>query len=527
MKAPAFFAAVTFCAASLSAQSVVQSDDFSSAALDPIWTVIDPVGDVTVDLVGFGTEDAQLRVQIPGSVPHDLFTNSNDAPRVLQSAPNADFSVAAKFDSDPMAQFQFQGILVQESMDNLLRCEFLSRGGDVLFLFVGSLNNNNFTVFYDEPVDPDSRFVRVDRVGDDFAVSTSIDGVNFTTGVNFNYPLAVSQVGVHVGTQGISAPSPEFTSLVDYFFNTAAPIDPEDGVSNNEAPIADAGSNVAAHPGDVIVLDGSASSDDLTSVGDLTKQWSFISVPAGSSVVLSGADTINPSFTVDALGDYVLELIVIDEGGLQSPPATVTVSSVNQAPVADAGSDDVVSVGELAILDGLGSSDADGDMLSYQWTLLDAPAGSAVMLADDMTANATFTPDLTGNYTIQLVVDDGFEASAASIVEITAIDGMVSAEQKLRDLAADLRCEPFSSFRRWYHKFIIRAQIRIAAYQLECGYDDAARCRLQRLLRRVDGVALRGQVDGRRCGFRTDWIVDADLQLEVYNEIQCAIDLID
>jgi len=42
--------------------------------------------------------------------------------------------------------------------------------------------------------------------------------------------LVVSQVGVFAGNFGSGgSPAPAHTALVDYFFNTASPIIPEDG----------------------------------------------------------------------------------------------------------------------------------------------------------------------------------------------------------------------------------------------------------------------------------------------------------
>lgn len=50
-------------------------------------------------------------------------------------------------------------------------------------------------------------------------------------------------------------------------------------------------------------------------------------------------------------------------------------NSQNQAPTADAGSDQTVEVDEEVALDGSGSSDADGDDLTYSWSL-NGPDGS-------------------------------------------------------------------------------------------------------------------------------------------------------
>jgi hypothetical protein len=101
-------------------------------------------------------------------------------------------------------------------------------------------------------------------------------------------------------------------------------------------------------------------------------------------------------------------------GGLPSADAPS-----NTAPVADAGPDQSVTTGAMVMLDGSGSSDADGDTLSYTWTL-SAPAGSASVLSGDAAASPSFTADVDGDYVLSLVVNDGAASSAADSVTITA-----------------------------------------------------------------------------------------------------------
>jgi hypothetical protein len=94
---------------------------------------------------------------------------------------------------------------------------------------------------------------------------------------------------------------------------------------------------------------------------------------------------------------------------------------VNTPPVASAGAAQSVVINAVVTLDGSGSSDVDGDALSYAWTLSGKPAGSTVALANTTTAKASFTADVAGVYTATLVVNDGKpNGSSASTVSITA-----------------------------------------------------------------------------------------------------------
>ncbi len=68
-------------------------------------------------------------------------------------------------------------------------------------------------------------------------------------------------------------------------------------------------------------------------------------------------------------------------------------------------------------LDGSGSSDPNGDSLTYQWT---QTAGPAVTLSSATAAKPTFTaPATAATLTFQLVVNDGTLSSAPSSVSIT------------------------------------------------------------------------------------------------------------
>lgn len=96
-------------------------------------------------------------------------------------------------------------------------------------------------------------------------------------------------------------------------------------------------------------------------------------------------------------------------------------STENTAPVASAGNDQTVYVGEVVSLDGSGSSDADGNPLTYLWTIISIPQASTLTaLADNMTVHPSFTPDQEGAYILQLVVNDGLLDSQTDRVTINA-----------------------------------------------------------------------------------------------------------
>ncbi|GJL65049.1 MAG: hypothetical protein NPIRA05_00200 [Nitrospirales bacterium] len=187
--------------------------------------------------------------------------------------------------------------------------------------------------------------------------------------------------------------------------------------TDNSTPVANAGVNQQVFIGDTVSLDGSGSSDVD---GDrLQFTWKLNSKPEGSRAILSDPNAITPSFEVDQLGTYLAELIVND-ANLESHPSAVTITTENSRPVADAGHDQSVKVGDLVVVDGSRSSDADEDtLLTYSWSLIAVPLGSAVELSDRISPNPNFSPDLPGTYVAQLIVSDGVINSKPSKVVIS------------------------------------------------------------------------------------------------------------
>jgi hypothetical protein len=186
-------------------------------------------------------------------------------------------------------------------------------------------------------------------------------------------------------------------------------------VTTNSAPVANAGMDQSTFVGHTVDLDGSGSTD---ADGDpLTYAWSLISVPEGSTASLSDLMAVAPSFVADIAGTYIVQLIV-SEPNATSAPDTVTITTRNSAPVANAGPDQTVVAGQTVFLDGSGSSDVDGDPLTYQWSLTTVPAGSTTVLVNPTGAAPSFMVDTIGTFVVQLMVNDGTVNSAPDTVTV-------------------------------------------------------------------------------------------------------------
>jgi len=253
--------------------------------------------------------------------------------------------------------------------------------------------------------------------------------------LTYTWTLTSKPMGSNAAFSGATSAMPTFTA--DLAGTYVASLTVNDGKLNstavtviitaaiaNVAPVANAGvaQNVLAGA-NIVTLDGSASTD---ANGDqLTYQWTFVSVPAGSmlSPFAASQNTAYPQLWANVSGTYVISLVVND-GKVSSAPATVTITAsavnVNSAPNANAGGSQNVMTGSVVTLDGSASSDANNDPLTFTWTLTSKPAGSLASLSSSTSVRPTFTADVAGSYVATLIVNDGQVNSSAPTVSITA-----------------------------------------------------------------------------------------------------------
>lgn len=191
-------------------------------------------------------------------------------------------------------------------------------------------------------------------------------------------------------------------------------------ISINNAPTANAGVDRSVFSKTSVTLDGTESSDTGGAIA--AYRWTQI---AGRRVALNGAATAHPSFTAPVVTSPTLltfRLVVSDNNGAASPPDTVNVQVKglpNRLPIANAGPDRSAPEGAAVTLNGSGSSDPEGGVLTYQWTQLSGPR---VTLSDTNSPTPSFTAPqvlLATPLTFRLTVTDPAGASAFDTVTIT------------------------------------------------------------------------------------------------------------
>jgi len=140
--------------------------------------------------------------------------------------------------------------------------------------------------------------------------------------------------------------------------------------------------------------------------GGITRSWNF---GDGSG----GSDAVNPSHTYPSAGTYNVTLTVSDDDGASdSETHQVTVTAPNQSPTA---AFTQTCDGLVCNFSSAGSTDPDGDLLSYEWDFDDHGGQSTE-------ANPAYTFSEAGQHNVRLRVRDnrGGEGQEQHLVDVTA-----------------------------------------------------------------------------------------------------------
>lgn len=177
---------------------------------------------------------------------------------------------------------------------------------------------------------------------------------------------------------------------------------------------------------DVVSLSGANSRDPEGQA--LTYSWVLSRKPEGSAARMSALTGAYSQFTPDVLGDYLVILVTQDpNGGASSYEMNVSVRNRRPEAIISSSSSPValptgpalpLPVGTTLTLRGNGSVDADGDTLTYAWSLASKPADSVAALSGTTGSSVQLTTDKAGRYQVRLRVTDTNGAYSEKLLNI-------------------------------------------------------------------------------------------------------------
>ena len=183
----------------------------------------------------------------------------------------------------------------------------------------------------------------------------------------------------------------------------------------NIPPVANAGSNQAIIlPVNTIALSGSGNDADGTIAG---YAWTQISGPSGDNISNSNSATTNVTNLVQGVYQFQLE-VTDNDGAIGTDIMQVTVDAApNQAPVANAGSDQSIILPVSTVTLSGSGTDVDGSVVSYAWTTISGPSGSTIVNSNS--PNSDVTGLKQGVYKFQLTVTDNDGSTGTDIIQVT------------------------------------------------------------------------------------------------------------
>ncbi|CAN5410080.1 hypothetical protein BH11BAC5_BH11BAC5_13250 [soil metagenome] len=194
-------------------------------------------------------------------------------------------------------------------------------------------------------------------------------------------------------------------------------------ITTNKAPVVNAGTDkTVTLPANTVTLTGTATDADGAVSSYL---WTKISGPAGGTIATANAPTTSVSNLVQ--GTYNYELVVTDNKGAKSKDSlkiVVSTSSINRAPVANAGADKAITLPVNTVtLKGSGT-DADGTIASYAWPTISVPA--CITIATSNASSTVLNNLVKGVYNFALIVTDNKGAASKDSVKVIVNAAAVS-----------------------------------------------------------------------------------------------------
>lgn len=273
--------------------------------------------------------------------------------------------------------------------------------------------------------------------------SLTINGSGFDSdGTITNYSWNKNS-GPSVTISGANNPNLQLSNLVEGVYVFRLTVTDDDGATAtdnvtitvnaaavNQPPSVNAGPNLNLFlPTNFVNINATASDADGSISSYLWEKRS------GPTVNLLNANNANVSLQNLVEGVYIFRVTVTDnQGATNFDEVQVSVSSGNQAPNANAGTNQSITLPtNTVVLSGSGS-DVDGTIVSYQWIKVSALTAT---LANENTANLTVNEMVQGVHIFGLTVTDDDGATGYDEVQVTVNAAPVN-QPPMADAGSDI-----------------------------------------------------------------------------------------
>lgn len=188
---------------------------------------------------------------------------------------------------------------------------------------------------------------------------------------------------------------------------------------SNKPPVAvTSGDATITAPASSVNVSGSASYKPNGSI--LAYKWEKASGPSQYNIANPGASNTTISNLLQ--GTYQFKLTVWDDQWTAaSSTLTITVNAApapsDKLPVAKAGNDITITVGDKASLNGTGSYDPDGYLIAYKWAKINGPNQGTI--SNENASYTTVSNLAEGTYIFQLTVWDNLWAASSDFITVT------------------------------------------------------------------------------------------------------------
>jgi hypothetical protein len=130
------------------------------------------------------------------------------------------------------------------------------------------------------------------------------------------------------------------------------------------------------------------------------------------------APMVSPSFQMPSALDSGSGPSTDASGSASTDRKAQPAAKFNRAPNANPGPSRYVELGQSVVFDGSGSSDPDGDKLTYFWSMTSASPAAANVIKAPTAESFRWKPDRAGNYLLLLTVKDGHGGSDTQSAEL-------------------------------------------------------------------------------------------------------------